>query len=68
MLDGICIGCLVLSVVCCCQMRALGSDIGPGDVLLSNHPAAGGSHLPDLTVITPVFYRSVMAAILPVSN
>ena len=27
----------------------------PGDVLLSNHPIAGGSHLPDLTVITPVF-------------
>ena len=27
-----------------------------GDVLLSNHPACGGSHLPDLTVITPVFY------------
>lgn len=23
-----------------------------GDVVLSNHPAAGGSHLPDLTVIT----------------
>ncbi|KAL1500984.1 hypothetical protein ABEB36_006393 [Hypothenemus hampei] len=27
-----------------------------GDVILSNHPAAGGSHLPDFTVITPVFY------------
>ncbi|KXZ56217.1 hypothetical protein GPECTOR_1g189 [Gonium pectorale] len=28
----------------------------PGDVLLSNHPQlAGGSHLPDITVITPVF-------------
>jgi len=27
-----------------------------GDVLLSNHPQlAGGSHLPDLTVVTPVF-------------
>ncbi|KAG2488023.1 hypothetical protein HYH03_013330 [Edaphochlamys debaryana] len=27
-----------------------------GDVLLSNHPQlAGGSHLPDITVITPVF-------------
>ena len=26
-----------------------------GDVFLSNHPSAGGSHLPDLTVITPVF-------------
>lgn len=28
-----------------------------GDVILSNHPSAGGSHLPDFTVITPVFYR-----------
>jgi N-methylhydantoinase B/acetone carboxylase, alpha subunit len=26
-----------------------------GSVILSNHPKAGGSHLPDLTVITPVF-------------
>ncbi|KAJ1503755.1 hypothetical protein HMI54_007805, partial [Coelomomyces lativittatus] len=26
-----------------------------GDVFLTNHPALGGSHLPDLTVITPVF-------------
>jgi 5-oxoprolinase (ATP-hydrolysing) len=28
-----------------------------GDVILSNHPACGGSHLPDLTVITPVFHE-----------
>lgn len=27
----------------------------PGDVILANSPVAGGSHLPDLTVITPVF-------------
>lgn len=27
----------------------------PGDVLLSNHPIAGGVHLPDMTVVTPVF-------------
>ncbi len=33
------------------------SDIRLGDVLLSNHPAAGGSHLPDITVITPVFRK-----------
>ncbi|GAA6038693.1 hypothetical protein JCM8097_002349 [Rhodosporidiobolus ruineniae] len=26
-----------------------------GDVILSNHPSAGGTHLPDLTVIVPVF-------------
>ena len=28
--------------------------IGPGDVVVTNHPAFGGSHLPDITVITPV--------------
>ncbi len=29
-----------------------------GDVLVSNHPQlAGGSHLPDITVITPVFHE-----------
>ncbi len=32
-------------------------DLEPGDVLVSNHPAAGGSHLPDITVITPVFQQ-----------
>jgi 5-oxoprolinase (ATP-hydrolysing) len=30
-------------------------ELKPGDVLLSNHPSAGGTHLPDLTVTTPVF-------------
>ncbi|MFW5653580.1 MAG: hydantoinase/oxoprolinase family protein, partial [Planctomycetota bacterium] len=27
----------------------------PGDVLVTNHPGFGGSHLPDVTIITPVF-------------
>jgi len=27
----------------------------PGDVIVTNHPAFGGSHLPDVTVVTPVF-------------
>ena len=26
-----------------------------GDIIITNHPAFGGSHLPDVTVITPVF-------------
>ncbi|ODV82616.1 hypothetical protein CANARDRAFT_204894 [[Candida] arabinofermentans NRRL YB-2248] len=30
----------------------------PGDVLVSNHPEAGGTHLPDITVITPVFFNN----------
>ena len=36
------------------QINALGDSLKEGDVILSNHPSAGGSHLPDLTVITPV--------------
>ncbi|KAL3118966.1 hypothetical protein niasHT_003749 [Heterodera trifolii] len=31
------------------------SNFRRGDVILSNSPRAGGSHLPDLTLITPVF-------------
>jgi 5-oxoprolinase (ATP-hydrolysing) len=27
----------------------------PGDVVATNHPAFGGSHLPDITVVTPVY-------------
>ncbi|KAI4596365.1 hypothetical protein KJ359_005494 [Pestalotiopsis sp. 9143b] len=30
-------------------------DLRPGDVILSNSPVCGGVHLPDMTVITPVF-------------
>ena len=37
------------------QMNHLKDNLKEGDVLLANHPAAGGSHLPDITVITPVF-------------
>ncbi|CAG7823293.1 unnamed protein product [Allacma fusca] len=37
------------------QIKSLQGEMFPGDVILSNHPCAGGSHLPDLTVITPVF-------------
>ncbi len=29
-------------------------DMQPGDVLVTNNPYRGGSHLPDVTVITPV--------------
>jgi 5-oxoprolinase (ATP-hydrolysing) len=28
-----------------------------GDVIITNHPAFGGSHLPDITLIRPVFFR-----------
>jgi 5-oxoprolinase (ATP-hydrolysing) len=32
-------------------------ELHDGDVFLTNNPQKGGSHLPDLTVITPVFFE-----------
>jgi 5-oxoprolinase (ATP-hydrolysing) len=29
-------------------------ELGPGDVAITNHPGFGGSHLPDVTLISPV--------------
>ena len=50
------------------QMAVLAGNIHPGDVILANHPKAGGSHLPDLTVITPVFYRDLAEPVFFVAN
>ncbi|MBE9007156.1 hydantoinase B/oxoprolinase family protein [Fortiea sp. LEGE XX443] len=37
-----------------------GDTIKPGDVFVSNNPYNGGTHLPDITVITPVFSQSLL--------
>ncbi|ETW75180.1 hypothetical protein HETIRDRAFT_56693 [Heterobasidion irregulare TC 32-1] len=37
------------------QMQLYGKDLKEGDVLMTNSPHAGGSHLPDITIISPVF-------------
>ncbi|KAF7262042.1 hypothetical protein EG68_00635 [Paragonimus skrjabini miyazakii] len=50
------------------QIEATGNQFAPGEVLLSNHPCAGGSHLPDLTVITPVFFGDLKKPALFVAN
>ncbi|MBF2051346.1 MAG: hydantoinase B/oxoprolinase family protein [Elainella sp. C42_A2020_010] len=36
-------------------ITAKGAALKPGDVYVSNNPYNGGTHLPDVTVITPVF-------------
>ena len=36
----------------------LNPDVQPGDVFLTNDPYQGGSHLPDVTTVTPVFEPS----------
>lgn len=37
------------------QIKYWGEDIKPGDILATNHPEAMGTHLPDITIISPVF-------------
>ncbi|MEO1449080.1 MAG: hydantoinase B/oxoprolinase family protein, partial [Bacteroidota bacterium] len=32
-------------------------DLQAGDVALTNHPGYGGSHLPDITLVAPVFFE-----------
>jgi 5-oxoprolinase (ATP-hydrolysing) len=36
-------------------LEAHGDDLRPGDSFLLNSPYHGGTHLPDMTVVTPVF-------------
>jgi 5-oxoprolinase (ATP-hydrolysing) len=36
-------------------IAAHGNDLRPGDAFLLNSPYHGGTHLPDMTVVTPVF-------------
>lgn len=39
-----------------------------GDVLVSNHPVSGGTHLPDVTVVTPVFKQGTDQIIFYVAS
>ncbi|KAH3680926.1 hypothetical protein WICMUC_000069 [Wickerhamomyces mucosus] len=39
------------------QIEIWDGKLQPGDVLVTNHPENGGTHLPDITVITPAFHN-----------
>jgi 5-oxoprolinase (ATP-hydrolysing) len=41
--------------VCARKIIETMPELKPGDIVVSNHPAFGGSHLPDVTVLAPVF-------------
>jgi 5-oxoprolinase (ATP-hydrolysing) len=34
--------------------------MAPGDVVITNHPACGGSHIPDVTVVSPVHHGDLL--------
>ncbi len=36
--------------------REFGTDIHPGDVFIMNDPYLGGTHLPDVTIMKPIFF------------
>ena len=37
------------------QHKKYKGQLRPGDVIVANHPISGGTHLPDITCVTPVF-------------
>jgi N-methylhydantoinase B/oxoprolinase/acetone carboxylase alpha subunit len=43
----------------CSLIDARGETIQRGDVYISNNPYNGGTHLPDITVVTPVFAADI---------
>jgi N-methylhydantoinase B len=42
--------------------------LGPGDIAMLNDPYAGGNHLPDITLVMPVFARSGRRPLFYVAN
>lgn len=39
------------------QIQYWGDNLKPGDILATNHPKAMGTHLPDITIISPVYIK-----------
>jgi 5-oxoprolinase (ATP-hydrolysing) len=50
------------------QINYLKDSWKPGEVIVANHPCAGGTHLPDITVITPVFDKKTQKPVFYVAN
>lgn len=47
------LGAMPLSVAA--AVEAFGNDLSPGDLIVLNDPFRGGTHLPDITMVSPVF-------------
>ncbi|MBV8770973.1 MAG: hydantoinase B/oxoprolinase family protein [Deltaproteobacteria bacterium] len=43
-------------------LTAYGGELRPGDIIIANDPYAGISHMPDITLIAPVFWRERLVA------
>lgn len=49
------LGSMPLSVQAAIQQYS--TDLGPGDAVILNDPFRGGTHLPDITIVSPVFFE-----------
>lgn len=47
-----------MSTCIAAQAKLWKDKLKPGDVLVTNHPEIGGTHLPDITVISPAFSKT----------
>lgn len=52
------LGALPFSVAA--AISAFNDQIQPGDVIVLNDPFAGGAHLPDITLVTPIFSEDAL--------
>lgn len=55
------LGAMPLSVLA--ALAAFPDDLHPGDAILLNDPFSGGTHLPDITLVTPVFVSGQRSAV-----
>lgn len=55
------LGAMPLSV----QAAIAALDLGPGDVAILNDPYRGGTHLPDITLVTPIFLPAQTLGVSP---
>jgi N-methylhydantoinase B len=58
------LGSMPMSVVAAVDALSL----GPGDIAMLNDPYAGGTHLPDITLVMPVFARGESQPLFYVAN
>ena len=41
-------------------LKRYSDDMSPGDTFILNDPYEGGTHLPDITLVTPIFYQEAL--------
>lgn len=62
------LGAMSETVRCVIREHAAAGDLRPGDAFITNDPYGGGSHLPDVTVVSPVFVETADSPVFWVAS